>query len=261
VGCKSDITQNLDLPEQFKFYNKEYVYVWVAPYGNYDEVVDSLLGSNFYLAPRLYTPGYHSLPKWDEKSNKFAPFGVSLEIGPTEIDGQWWMGTDDIDVLNSTFDSVSAEAGIYHATIHPNTDVYLEDYFHQHLDYISERKNIWYVATGHLFLYHFAQIHSNKPATLVQNSSTVPSTTKLYQNYPNPFNPSTVINYELGIKSEVNLSVYNVIGQKVATLVSQTQQAGSHLVEWNATGLSSGIYMYCLQAGNHIEVKKMALMR
>ena len=84
---------------------------------------------------------------------------------------------------------------------------------------------------------------------------------KLYQNYPNPFNPTTKINYELPITNYVDLSIYNVLGQKVATLVSKRQAAGVYQVEWNATEFASGVYYYNLQAGEFVQVRKMVLIR
>ena len=83
----------------------------------------------------------------------------------------------------------------------------------------------------------------------------------LYQNYPNPFNPGTIINYELQMTNEIELSIYNSLGQKVATLVSGRKEAGLHQVEWDATGFASGIYYYKLQAGGFVDVKKMMLIR
>ena len=83
----------------------------------------------------------------------------------------------------------------------------------------------------------------------------------LEQNYPNPFNPGTIINYELRIKSDVDLSVYNLMGQKVTTLISNTQPAGYHQVEWNASGFSAGVYYYVLEAGDFRDVKKMVLLK
>ena len=71
----------------------------------------------------------------------------------------------------------------------------------------------------------------------------------LHQNYPNPFNPKTIINYELQITNDINLSIYNVRGQKVATLVSEKQIVGYHQVEWDASGFANGIYYYELKAG------------
>jgi hypothetical protein len=84
---------------------------------------------------------------------------------------------------------------------------------------------------------------------------------RLDQNYPNPFNPSTIINYELPITNYVDLSIYNLLGQKVATLVSERQDAGYHQVEWDASGFASGVYYYKINAGEFQDVKKMILLQ
>ena len=92
-------------------------------------------------------------------------------------------------------------------------------------------------------------------------SNKIPEKFELYRNYPNPFNPRTIINYELQITNEIELSVYNLLGQEVATLVSGRQAAGLHQVEWDASGFSSGIYYYKLKSGKYQNVKKMILLK
>ena len=83
----------------------------------------------------------------------------------------------------------------------------------------------------------------------------------LDQNYPNPFNPKTTINYELPTTNYVELSIYSLLGQKVATLVSQEQKAGYHQVEWNASGFASGVYFYRLKCNaGFIQTKKLILL-
>ncbi len=69
----------------------------------------------------------------------------------------------------------------------------------------------------------------------------------LNQNYPNPFNPITTINYQLPITNYIDLSIYNILGQKVVTLVSEKQPAGLYSVDWDASGFASGIYLYRLE--------------
>ncbi len=89
----------------------------------------------------------------------------------------------------------------------------------------------------------------------------IPTGFELNQNYPNPFNPSTVIRFGLPEKTNVKISIYNLIGEKVADLVSQEMNAGYYEVQFNANGLSSGVYLYRIEAGSFISVKKMLLLK
>jgi photosystem II stability/assembly factor-like uncharacterized protein len=84
---------------------------------------------------------------------------------------------------------------------------------------------------------------------------------KLSQNYPNPFNPRTVIGYRLPAVSDVVLSIYNILGNEVAVLVSEKQAAGTYRVQWDASGFAGGVYCYKLMAGKFQDVKKMVLLR
>jgi photosystem II stability/assembly factor-like uncharacterized protein len=84
---------------------------------------------------------------------------------------------------------------------------------------------------------------------------------ELFQNYPNPFNPTTAISYRLSAVSDVNISIYNPLGQNVATLVSERQVAGDYTVKWDAAQYASGVYYYKLKVGNSHKIKKMILLR
>jgi len=90
---------------------------------------------------------------------------------------------------------------------------------------------------------------------------TVPVTYMLGNNYPNPFNPSTTINYALGHAGEVRLTIYNVLGQEVQTLVNEVQTAGSHQIHFDASALASGIYLYRLETEGFTATNKMILMK
>jgi hypothetical protein len=79
----------------------------------------------------------------------------------------------------------------------------------------------------------------------------------LLQNYPNPFNPITKINYQIPKLSFVTMKVYDVLGKEVATLVNEEKPAGNYEIDFDGTGLPSGIYFYQLKAGNFVETKKM----
>jgi putative ubiquitin-RnfH superfamily antitoxin RatB of RatAB toxin-antitoxin module len=83
----------------------------------------------------------------------------------------------------------------------------------------------------------------------------------LEQNYPNPFNPSTSINYNLARDGRVRLTVYNLLGQQVATLVDEVRSAGSHTLNWNAASMPSGIYIYRLEADAQVFSRRMTLMK
>jgi hypothetical protein len=99
------------------------------------------------------------------------------------------------------------------------------------------------------------------PTTSSIENRMEPSVFKLMQNFPNPFNPKTIINYELRITNDVKLNIYNLLGQKITTLVSQKQQAGKYLVEWDASELASGIYYYELKTSDFRDVKKMVYIK
>jgi hypothetical protein len=89
----------------------------------------------------------------------------------------------------------------------------------------------------------------------------VPKSVALRQNYPNPFNPSTVIRYALPSHSHVNLTIYNTLGQQVATLVNGEMEAGYHEVRFDGSRLASGVYFYRLQAGTYAETRKLLLLK
>ena len=94
------------------------------------------------------------------------------------------------------------------------------------------------------------------------NNGEIPLSFALEQNYPNPFNPSTSIKFSIPKSSDVTLNVFNVLGQRVATLVNkETFKAGSYTVNFDASNLSSGMYIYRLQAGEFLSVKKMMLIK
>ena len=93
------------------------------------------------------------------------------------------------------------------------------------------------------------------------DNTDVPQKYKLYDNYPNPFNPKTTIQFDVPIESRVRLEVYDILGRRVATLLNRRFQAGQHETTWDPGGLSSGVYIYQMVAGDQRMTRKMTLIK
>jgi len=102
---------------------------------------------------------------------------------------------------------------------------------------------------------------NNEEGTSAGSEMDLPMEFALKQNYPNPFNPTTHIQYALPQASEVRIDVFNVMGQRVATLVNGAQNAGFHTVTFDANRLASGVYIYRMQAGSFVQTQKMLLVK
>jgi hypothetical protein len=100
----------------------------------------------------------------------------------------------------------------------------------------------------------------DQPSDVVTDSN-FPTDYLLSQNFPNPFNPATNISFSLPEQSNVRITVYNLLGEKVAELVDEEFASGSHTVSFDAVGFTSGMYFYKMKAGEFIEIKKMMLMK
>ncbi|MGD0038524.1 MAG: family 16 glycosylhydrolase [Bacteroidota bacterium] len=100
-----------------------------------------------------------------------------------------------------------------------------------------------------------------KSVTAVQGTDQKPHNFLLYQNFPNPFNPTTKIKYSIPQNGFVTIKIFNLLGQKVASLVNQEQRTGEYKIEFNASNLSSGIYLYRIQSGNYSSTKKMIVLK
>jgi hypothetical protein len=113
------------------------------------------------------------------------------------------------------------------------------------------------------------KIDLNLVLTNVESSEPVVTGFYLEQNYPNPFNPSTKIKFTIpSVETRhasslqmISLKIYDILGNEVATLVNEEKSAGAYEVDFNATGLTSGVYFYSLNAGDIVQTKKMILIR
>lgn len=125
------------------------------------------------------------------------------------------------------------------------------------------------VKTGINYTYRLKQIDMDGRfaySSEIQSGSVTPQQFNLNQNYPNPFNPSTLITFSLPVKSDVTLEVYNIAGQLVKTLAAGNYESGIHSVNFNAEGLTSGLYIYSLKAAaengeTFSSVRKMTLLK
>ncbi|MBI4534947.1 MAG: T9SS type A sorting domain-containing protein, partial [Ignavibacteriae bacterium] len=100
-----------------------------------------------------------------------------------------------------------------------------------------------------------------RTSTGVAEGSSIPTEFALFQNYPNPFNPSTTIEFWLPKESNTTLEIYNLLGQKIATLVNEVRAPGTYKERFDASGLASGVYLYRLRAGEFVQTRKLLLLR
>lgn len=97
--------------------------------------------------------------------------------------------------------------------------------------------------------------------TGVEDIQSLPTVYALEQNYPNPFNPSTIISYALPKQSFVSLKIYDVLGRVAKTLINETQAPGIYRLNFDASGLASGVYFYRLVTGSFVDTRKLVLLR
>ena len=264
LGCKQDLIQNLNMPIYNRYGSNEYIYAWIAPYGEYSDEIDTAVSDAKYLISRLFYENQHGFSNWDQSLMKFEPVGASIELGGY----YYWTGSTDTIELNHTFDDILTYGGIYHLMSHPAIIDWENDvYPWVHLEHISNRKNIWYVGFGHLYAYHFIQ--SAYPSINLKSENEnvpVPQIVKLHQNYPNPFNPKTIISYQLEDLAYVNIDIVDLLGQRIKTLTSGYQNSGQSTIGWDATDdfgkiVPGGIYFYRLSVGDVVKTKKMLLLK
>lgn len=148
--------------------------------------------------------------------------------------------------------------------------------------YIPYKYIVWLqdfsILNNEIYVYYYdgyREIPYDRPATfkeakisidvlltnIINDEEHLPYEFKLLQNYPNPFNPTTKINYSIPTSSKVSLIVYDILGREVKLLVNEFQNAGRYSIDFNAEGLSSGVYFYRLTSGQFSETRKLILLR
>lgn len=124
---------------------------------------------------------------------------------------------------------------------------------------LTDTSQFWVVTAA-----HFSNLiggNKNQITGINDPASSVPTSYDLTQNYPNPFNPSTIIQYSIPVRTIVELSVFNILGVKVASLVNSVKEAGTYSVQFDASKLGSGLYIYELRTNNFNLSRKMLLLK
>ncbi|MEQ9308464.1 MAG: T9SS type A sorting domain-containing protein [Balneolaceae bacterium] len=177
--------------------------------------------------------------------------GLEFRSKLSELDSEWYWEME-LEILHNFFD--------YPLDNTPNAPVtWRGDYYAWAYDEGSES-----FLMDSLIIYLDAEtgavLYSSIPVSNEDEPET-PEEFSLSQNYPNPFNPTTNIPFTLSEASRVEISVYSILGQKVATIVNGLYPVGSHNIQWDARNLASGVYIYRMQAGGFTQTKKMILLK
>ncbi|MFH0736786.1 MAG: T9SS type A sorting domain-containing protein [bacterium] len=208
------------------------------------------------IFPNLYS-GIMNFITQLAKPVLIAPLNNSINV-PTPVNISW---------------SVSESADKYHLQICKNiffnnnviNDSLLTNNYYQAAGLELNKIYYWRVRSGNQNGYSkYAQYYKFQTWPFVsvnEDQSGIPNEFALMNNYPNPFNPGTTIKYQIPVSCKVVLEVYSITGEKVTTLVDEVQNAGYYNVDFNISSLSSGIYMYKIQAGNFSTIKKMMILK
>jgi hypothetical protein len=218
------------------------------------------LGSQFSSGTTVLDDGYQILPRY-YATDILPPGTIPVELTSftaSVVDGNvslsWSTATE---VNNNGFEiQRSSEGQFYTIGFVQGSGTTTQGQSYSYVD-----KNL---APG-IYSYRLKQLDYDGRFTysnVIEVDASVPMVFELAQNYPNPFNPATVIEYSIAAPVNVTLTVYTILGEQVAVLVSnQVTEAGKYSVNFNASNLASGTYIYRLQAGDFVSVKKMLLAK
>jgi hypothetical protein len=226
---------------------ENFVQFIVAPKSGFDFHVDSVNAWIACYGTHLYM---HCAAYWDTDTNYFSFNNEILYDSLTVDDGS---GED------PGLPDVRDDCALIHDTSFAiDTDIPDDGYFALRLfPWFNDQNSS---ATKWLVLWD-VRVYGSTAVTDVEDVNSLPTKFALDQNYPNPFNPSTRISFDLEKPGYTKLTIHNVLGQEIATVLSKEMSAGHHEVGFNAAGLSSGVYFYRLESGNFTAMKKMILLQ
>ncbi|MBX2818042.1 MAG: T9SS type A sorting domain-containing protein [Rhodothermaceae bacterium] len=161
--------------------------------------------------------------------------------------GEWSFASSGTEDFIRADDASAGIASDFNASLAPETE----------LDFI---RGVWWFSFGNYKLVP-ESIADLMGGGVANEDEILPNSFALDQNYPNPFNPTTTISYQVPANGLVKLEVFDLLGRSVGVLVNETVSAGQYTVDFNAANLSSGVYLYRLSAGEHVETRKMLLMK
>ncbi len=215
-----------------------------------------------------YEYGFSSWPSADYNVNAD---GMCLAVGGrpnTMASADWFDGEiDEVRVWNTARSRAQIQATMkdtlgpeYYASADSGLVLYLRFEQLENLGIGGEGRDVrdLSVAGNHAAMKGDARVVSHIQESAIVNRE---NSYRVLQNYPNPFNPSTTIKFELPKSSEVRLSVYDMLGREVTVLVNERRDAGVHEVKFDASGLSSGVYFYRLQAREFVSTKRMVVLK
>ncbi|MFN2373788.1 MAG: T9SS type A sorting domain-containing protein [Cyclonatronaceae bacterium] len=205
--------------------------VWGGAYFSMDNVIDMDLSTEFTV--KVWSPRADAqmLFKIENQTNGAQAWEVQQPVG---VAGEWTELAFDMSGANMTWD-------------------------YQKVVIIFDLGTVGDGSAN--FTFYIDDIDQKTDTSIEGPASELPTQVALGQNYPNPFNPTTQIAFDLPESSEIRLDVYNVMGQRVATLIDGNMQAGSHQVTFNAAHLANGVYLYRLQTGTQSFTRKMTLLK
>ncbi|MGK9477384.1 T9SS type A sorting domain-containing protein [Melioribacter sp. OK-6-Me] len=186
----------------------------------------------------------------------------------TTLDGRYYVKEDLVVCYKKTNSTDYTRPYVLNISYQADTLYFNREYSKRGQAYptiTADGKTLFFVATYHgqqtVYVSHMLIDENGIPVSVNNESSTLPSNFQLYPPYPNPFNPTTTIEYELNRESKISITIYDTLGRKVKELFNGIKQAGKHKTTFNASGLSSGIYLVVLNTSSGFSVKKLTYLK
>lgn len=232
--------------------NGEIVYAWERG----DEFNADIIGKYYLKDPIIHELiNYELLKPGNDKSILMFPINFEWEIpSDIHINFPWEIEYALYISENESFENPIVIKEIQDTTFQIGSLTADKTYFWKVLTKTYFGDSLWSSNINEFYIDSIA-------VSLDENEQELPTEFELSQNYPNPFNPTTTIKYQIPQTAFVSLSVFNILGEKIAALINKVQTAGDYTIDFDASSLPSGVYLYRVQADKFSETKKMVLLR